>query len=129
MNEGVSGLVEKGRRSLAASRELCRAGYFDFAVSRAYYSMFYLAEALLLSKGLSFSKHSGVLAALGEHFVKPGLIPAEHHAAILDAFEERNVGDYEVGDQISQEKAKEIIETAERFIDDVGKLLAGESAS
>jgi uncharacterized protein (UPF0332 family) len=30
----------------------------DFAASRAYYGCFYTAEALLLSEGLSYSRHS-----------------------------------------------------------------------
>ena len=36
-----------------------------FAASRAYYAMFYAAEALLQSRGLAFSKHSAVHAAFG----------------------------------------------------------------
>jgi len=44
------------------------------AVSRAYYAMFYATTALLGSRGLWRSKHQGLIAAFGEHFVKPGLI-------------------------------------------------------
>jgi uncharacterized protein (UPF0332 family) len=36
--------------------------------------MFYTAEAALPGKGLSFSKHSAVIAAFGLHFVKPGMV-------------------------------------------------------
>lgn len=64
--------MEKGRRSLEAGRSLYSRGDYDFAASRAYYAMFYLVEALLSSLGLSFSKHSAVISAFGQHFVKTG---------------------------------------------------------
>ena len=72
MKPELEALAKKGRRSLAASHRLYAQGDYDFAASRAYYAMFYLAEALLLSQGLSFSKHSAVIAGFGEHFVKRG---------------------------------------------------------
>ncbi|MBA2693290.1 MAG: HEPN domain-containing protein [Rubrobacter sp.] len=51
MNE-MEALLEKAERSFAAARLLINAGNGDFAVSRAYYGYFYVAEALLRSKGL-----------------------------------------------------------------------------
>ena len=42
----------------------------EIAAGRAYYAMFYIAEALLNEKGLKFNKHSAVHAAFGEHFAK-----------------------------------------------------------
>jgi uncharacterized protein (UPF0332 family) len=55
-------LVEQARESLDAAKVLQEAGHHGFAASRAYYAMFYIAEALLLGKGLSFSKHAAVHA-------------------------------------------------------------------
>jgi len=42
---------------------------FITAVNRAYYAIFYAANALLCSRRLERSKHSGVLAAFRQHFV------------------------------------------------------------
>ena len=39
--------------------------------------MFYCAQAMLLTKNLSFSSHKGVISAFGEHFVKTGVFPKE----------------------------------------------------
>ena len=109
-------LIAKGRRSLAAGRRLFREGDYDFAASRAYYAMFYLAEALLLSKGLSFGKHAGVISAFGQHFVKTGLFAAEHHAALRTAFDQRNVGDYAYDAPFPGETARDLLEHAEAFV-------------
>lgn len=72
MNAEVKKLIQKSKRSLKAAENLFRDKDYDFAVSRAYYAMFYAAEALLLTKNLSFSKHSGVISGFWEHFVKKG---------------------------------------------------------
>ena len=48
-------LLEQARASLGAARLLLTQGYHGFAASRAYYAMFYIAEAFLLGKDLAFS--------------------------------------------------------------------------
>ena len=68
-------LIEKAQASLNAARLLFDEHYFGFAASRAYYAMFYVVEALLLEEGSAFSKHSAVIAAFGQLFVKTGRVP------------------------------------------------------
>src|SRR5437868_7076356 len=104
MTPEVSELLTKSRRSLLAGRRLYEDGDFDFAVSRAYYAMFYLAEALLLQRGLAFSRHGGVIAALQRQFVSGGQLAQAHHAALQRAFDNRNIADYGV-DPVAQEVA------------------------
>ena len=67
-------LLSQARESIAAARLLRNSGFHGYAASRAYYAMFYVAEAFLLGRGLSFSRHAAVHAAFGEHFAKPGLV-------------------------------------------------------
>ncbi|MEX2706693.1 MAG: HEPN domain-containing protein [Candidatus Freyrarchaeum guaymaensis] len=49
------------------------SGDYDSCVSRCYYAMFFLAEAVLLTKGLRASSHKGVISLFGKHFVKTGI--------------------------------------------------------
>jgi len=86
----IERLTRKARESLEAAKTLFRENYYGFAVSRVYYAMFYAAEAALLKKGLSFSKHSGVIAAFGKHFAKSQVIPSKYHKMLRDAFRARN---------------------------------------
>ncbi len=65
MTPEVRALLDKARASHEAATLLRREGYLDFAASRAYYALFYVAEALLLERGLSYSSHSAVIAAFG----------------------------------------------------------------
>jgi len=74
-------MIRKGRRSRAAARRLAEDGDHDFAVSRAYYAMFYLAEAMLLTRDLRFFKHAAVISAVAQHFVRPGMLATGARAA------------------------------------------------
>ncbi|MFN8463529.1 MAG: HEPN domain-containing protein [Anaerolineales bacterium] len=48
--------MEKAESAIGAAESLLRDGYRDFAAGRAYYAMFYTAEALLAEKELVFKK-------------------------------------------------------------------------
>ncbi|MBI5670448.1 MAG: HEPN domain-containing protein [Chloroflexi bacterium] len=97
--------------------------FFNIAVSRAYYTMFYVAEALLAGEGLSFSKHAGVIAAFGQHFAKTGRVPAEFHRYLIEGQDKRNTGDYDIGINLSAEQAAQQIVHAEAFLELARKLL------
>ena len=56
MNDKIFKLVDKAERNIKVSEKLIEDNELEIAVSRLYYAMFYIAEALLLSKNLSFAK-------------------------------------------------------------------------
>jgi uncharacterized protein len=69
------------------------------AINRAYYAMFYALLALLATKQLGTSKHSGALRLFDREFVKPGLFPRELSRSLRLAFNLRQMQDYkEVAD-------------------------------
>jgi uncharacterized protein (UPF0332 family) len=115
MSTEVEALVAKAEASLRAAKLLALAGMAEFAGSRAYYSMLYLAEALLMTKGLRFSSHSAVNAAFGQHFAKSRELPPRFHRYLIDSFGLRQAGDYGTA-TISSEAAQEVIGWAEEFL-------------
>ena len=78
--------------------------------------MFYLAEALLLGKGLFFSSHRAVHGAFGEHFAKTRLLDPRFHRYLIEALEIRTTGDYISGVEISEVEAAQEIARAEEFL-------------
>jgi uncharacterized protein (UPF0332 family) len=58
MKEESGKLLDKAARAIKAAETLLKAGSVDFAAGRAYYAMFFTAEALLLDKGLRGLKNS-----------------------------------------------------------------------
>jgi len=116
VNSEIKALLEKARRSQKAAAKLFKDGDVDFAASRAYYSLFYTAEALLLSRGLSFSSHSAVIANFGKVFAKPGLLHSKFHHYLTESQDRRNIGDYSVLAEVTDEEVREMLAWAKEFI-------------
>ncbi len=116
MNSEQQYLIQRAGESLDAARLLLQEGYAGFAASRAYYTMFYIAKACLLDKGLTFSKHSTVVSAFGQHFAKTGQIPVEFHRYLIDAMEVRHIGDYGI-QPVDKAEASLQITRAEQFLE------------
>ena len=112
-------LIKKAQRYLKSAEILLQDKDFESSVSRTYYAMFYCAEAVLLTKNLSFSSHKGVISAFGEHFIKTGIFPKELGRELNRAFEKRQIGDYEYTSLISNEEAKEILNSGRQFINTI----------
>lgn len=120
----MEALLKKAEDSIKGARLLFDNDLFGFAVSRAYYAMFYLVSAVLLTKGLNFSKHTAVVAAFGQHFVKTNIFEHKFHRYLVEAFEQRQIGDYEVLDEITKETAQRVINRAMEFMSAVKDYLA-----
>ncbi len=110
---------EKSERSFNEAKLLYEQGFYEGAISRAYYSMFYLAKAVLATKDLYRKKHSAVISAFAEKFTKQGIISKDLHFKILRAFEERHGADYEVEVTKTDKDAKEILNYAEDFFKEI----------
>lgn len=121
MTEEQKALVNKAKDSIRAAELLFNDGFYEFAVSRTYYAMFYIAESMLLQLDLSFSKHSAVIANFGKEFVKTGKIPEKFHQYLIEAQNIRNIGDYDVIRRISKEEAEIEIGRAKKFLKLVSK--------
>lgn len=105
MTPEIDALIRLAEQSADAAETLLDRGHFRFSVSRSYYTMFYCAEAVLLGKGLSYSKHSAVIAAFGQHFVKAGLFDRTFFDHLRKAYEDRQRGDYDAMEQVSRDTA------------------------
>jgi len=119
----IKGLINKAEESLEAAKELFNKKFFDFSVSRAYYTMFYCAEALLLTKDLSFSKHSAVISFFGKEFIKTGIFPERFNEYINDAFRKRHKGDYWIDTGLTEKDCKIILKRAVEFLKETKKYL------
>jgi uncharacterized protein (UPF0332 family) len=124
MTPEAARLLQKARDSRQAAALLAGAGFRDFAAARAYYAMFYAAQALLLERGQSFSSHSAVIAAFGREFAKTGVLHPRLHRYMLDAQDLRNVGDYGIERPISAAQVTEVFAWADEFISAAEQFLA-----
>ncbi len=116
-------LIEKADRYLRSAELLIQDSDYDSAVSRAYYAMFYAAQAALLKREMTFSSHKAVISAFGRHFVKTGVFEKEMGRDLNVIFDERQLGDYEPMFSISQDDARRATEVAQRFVDQIAAWL------
>lgn len=111
-------LLEKAERSLLAAEQLFAAGHLDFAASRAYYACFYIAEGLLLSRGLEFSRHGQVIAQYGYHFARTAILDPAFHNLLIQGFSLRQVADYDDSPDLPEaEVVLELIREGHRFLE------------
>ena len=114
---GLQLYLDRAYQDLKAAQSNLDQGFYGVAVSRSYYAMFYSASALLASKGVFRSKHSGVISAFGEYFVKAGLIETEYAKMLGQAFDSRLDSDYDIAFSTDQTLAEKVLCDAQRFVD------------
>lgn len=119
MNEKVISLMKRSEEAIESSRILFDEEYYDACVSRAYYSMFYATEAVLLTKDLDFSSHKSVISHFGKYFVKEGIFPPKMGRDLNRVFEKRLAGDYSFTPQIGEKEAEKTLKSARDFIDNI----------
>jgi uncharacterized protein (UPF0332 family) len=123
LKESSNLLLEKAVRAIQAAQTLLDNDFAEFATGRAYYAMFYIAEALLNEKDLRFSKHGGVHGAFGEQYVKSGLFDPKFHRWLLNAFDQRIEGDYGTVVISVPQDARELIDQANEFLHEAQRFL------
>jgi len=127
----VSIRLERCREDLITARLLLREGKYRVAVSRAYYAIFMITTAVLITLGISRSKHSAVESAFGQYLVKPGILEPKYHAIYMKARDWREEADYSPTVTFSEQEAfailaeaEEFVARLERYLKDVGALPA-----
>ena len=109
-------LVGKAKRRLDAAHHLLGEGFYEDAVSRAYYSMYLAAKALLLKRDITVKTHKGLLSKFGLEFVDEGVVEKYYGRALRIAEELREEADYSISREISKEEAETIVKDAEKFL-------------
>ena len=111
MNEFARSQWTKAARALASAAAILDMDP-DSAASRAYYAAFHGLTAVLARRGLSFTKHTAVRAALHRDLIQVGLLPADlgrDYDYLLDL---RETADYGGVAEASRASAAKAIEKA-----------------
>lgn len=103
--------------------------FYREAVSRAYYSMFHAAQALLFIKNVYPKSHKGVIQKFGEEFIKPSLLERKIGHMLAQAETMRLKADYDVGVKIDKEECEEILTNCEFFLSKVKETIKGINSS
>ncbi|MDD5482778.1 MAG: HEPN domain-containing protein [Kiritimatiellae bacterium] len=115
--------ARRGDEALGAARHLLSSGFYNDAVSRAYYAAFHWARALLVSRGIEAKTHRGVIQLFHHNFVRAGTVTEETagHLSRLETY--RELSDYTAFSHFTEAQAREEISLSETFINACRQLL------
>lgn len=108
--------IARAHAALQEADILIEQGHFNGAMNRVYYAAFYGARALLATRSLDSSRHSGVIALFQEHFVRTGLVATDTARALPRAFEKRQTSDYGDFSEPSSDEVRSLREQVRAFV-------------
>ena len=123
VQEMIKSQMEKSAQKLGAAKSLQQAGYVDDAISRAYYSMFHAASAALLSEDITVESHAALKTMFGLHFIKTGKIARKYGRWLNKVKDARENGDYDIFTGFEESDARESVEQAESFLEELKRFL------
>lgn len=111
--------LEKSEESIESAKSELKDSRLSFAINRLYYSLFYAMTAILTAKGETYSKHTGVRAALHRDFIKTGKIDKEIGKLYDELFNARHQADYtpliEFDKNVIKKQIKEVENAVDKF--------------
>lgn len=113
----------RAKESYEDGTTLLAKGRLHSAVNRFYYATFYATRALLATKGLDSSKHSGVISLFHQYFVKTGTFSPEISKTLTTSFERRQDSDYEDFAEVSRPEVEAMKESVRQFIKECKRVL------
>ncbi|MCL2198948.1 MAG: HEPN domain-containing protein [Defluviitaleaceae bacterium] len=116
--------LEQAKESLISAEMDLQSELLRSAANRSYYCIFHSMRGVLALEGYDSKKHSGIISAFRQKYIKTGIFPTSFSVAIGNAFEVRNNSDYQdfyiviksdVTEQVKN--AKIIFEAVAAYID------------
>ena len=87
--------IESARKTFEAEIVLADNGFWNSAVNRLYYAVFYAVNALLVLHEIQTKSHSASKSQFSLHFVKTGKFDKKYGRLLAELFDWRQKGDYE----------------------------------
>ena len=94
-NEYVKNRIETAHKTFEAAKVLSENGFWNSAVNRLYYSVFYAVNAILVQHEIIAQSHSGVKSQFSLHFIKTGKLEKKYGKLLAELYDWRQKGDYE----------------------------------
>lgn len=127
MKEFIRSQWTKARRSIAAAEAILDTDP-DSAASRAYYAAFHGVTAVLAGRGMDFTKHTAVRAALHRDLIQSGALSADRGRDYDFLLDLRETADYGGVAEASLASARKAIEKATTILAVLEPLLPHDEA-
>ena len=115
--------LDRAREALTEASLLLDSGHANTGVNRLYYACFYAVSALLLTKGLTATSHSGLRTLFHQHLIRPGLLPLGQGPLYDRLFDQRQRSDYADLVHFGVDEVRAWSVDAQAFVDAVAVLI------
>jgi uncharacterized protein (UPF0332 family) len=118
--------IARADQAMRSAEALLGLALHADAVSRAYYAVFHLLRALLLSRGVEPKTHAGAIHLFNTELVRAGVFPSSHNRLLGGLQRARELADYDAAVVFSADDAAAEVAEARSFRDAALAFLAKE---
>lgn len=115
-NEYVLYRIESAKNTFEAAKVLAESEFWNSAVNRLYYALFYAVNALLVLNDIQTKSHSATKSQFSLFFVKTGKFDIKYGRLFSELFDWRQKGDYENIFDYDNESVKPLFEPVAEMI-------------
>lgn len=124
MNENLEDYVRKAEERIEEASYLIEGKMFEASVNRSYYSALTLVIGLLEEVEIIAKTHKGMSMKFHELFIKNGKVSIDAGKILDDLSSLRQDADYEFFIEISEDQAKEALNSARSFIAEIKRYIS-----
>ncbi|MGK7921262.1 MAG: HEPN domain-containing protein [Trichodesmium sp.] len=117
MKDATIALLGKAKQNLEAVKILRDRGFYHVAITRSYYVMFYVMDAILQENDLLFTSHEERIEAFEKYFVLTNHVKKYFQEYLLESLAYRYQADYAPLWQAEKTVVDKQIERAEEFVE------------
>ncbi len=125
-NSLVKNWIEKSFRTLLVAKLNFEKGFYETTINRLYYAVFYMMNAYLQLKNISFKKHSAVRSFFNREFIRTGLLDIHYSDIYNRLYELREEADYSLSLDIEKDKTEWYIHQTENLLKELEKIIKKE---
>ncbi len=114
--EYVDYRLKSAWKTFEAAKILAENQYWNSAVNRLYYSLYYAVNALLVLNEIQTKSHSSTKSQFSLYFVKTGKFDKKYGKLFSELFDWRQKGDYENIFDYNNESVQPLFEPVEEMI-------------
>ena len=108
-------MIDMAMECLDDAELLLKEDRYRSTVTKSYYAMFHLSNALAFCDGRQFSQHSQIIGYFGSQYIRTNEIDRKWFSALNGASALRNKSDYLYGSVISKAEAEQHYSNAVLF--------------
>jgi len=108
--------IDTAYKTYQAARVLSQNGFWNSAINRLYYAVFYAVNALLVSNEIYTHTHSGMRTQFSKYFIKTGRFDKKYGKLLVQLYDWRQKGDYENLFDFTEESVNQLFEPVHEML-------------